>query len=329
MKLPEGTIIRKKQFIHIDEGRRCKMLFFSYVNNLNGKRKDRVKNIVLPPDIIQVTTGKRRASYAALNLNASLTLEAAFVMPLFIFAIIVLMFFLQAIQIQVRIQKALCNQTVKTAGYAYYINETGIPDIPENFLEAEFVKTCVIKELGENFFETAYIVNGKKGFTLNISNIADKGTIDVALQYYMKVPFDVFGIGKLPFVARARCRTWTGDGTVKETWNTQMVYVTAKGTVYHLQKECTYIKSDISSCEYKEIGNKRNSSGGIYYPCRQCSDTKITDSSKAYYTKYGTRYHLQYYCHNLQNNVFAISIDEAKKKYKSCSKCGNEVSEDD
>lgn len=305
------------------------MLFFSYVKKSNDRRKGCVRNIVLPPDIRHRTAGKRRASYAALNWNGSLTLEAAFVIPLFVLAIVALMFFIQAIQIQVRVQKALCNQTVKTAGYAYYINETGIPDIPENFLEAEFVKACVVNELGEDFFENAYIVKGKKGFTLNISNIADKGIIDVALQYYMKVPFDIFGIGKIPFVARARCRTWTGDGSSKETWNTQMVYVTAKGTVYHIQRECTYIKSDISSCEYTEIGNKRNSSGAIYYLCNQCSDTKITDSSKAYYTKYGTRYHLQYYCHNLQNNVFAVDINEAEKKYKSCSKCSNGVNEND
>lgn len=305
------------------------MLFFSYVRNLNNKRKGCVANIVLPPDIRHRITGKRRASYAAFSMNGSLTLEASLVMPLFILAIISLMFFIQAIQIQVRIQRALCNQTIKTAGYAYYVNETGIPDIPENFLEAEFVKVGVINELGEGFFDNAYIVNGKNGFTLNISNITDKGIIDVALQYYMKVPFDVFGIGRIPFVARARCRTWTGDETSKEKWNTQMVYVTAKGTVYHIHRECTYIKSDISSCEYTEIGNKRNSSGGIYYPCNQCCDTKITNSSKAYYTKYGTRYHLQYYCHNLQNNVFAIDINEAEKKYRSCAKCSSGVKEND
>lgn len=305
------------------------MLFFSQLVINKTKRKGCVNDNVLPPDKKHRTIGKRRAPHAALYMEGSLTLEASIVLPVYVLAIIVLMFFIQAIQIQMRIQNALTNQTIKIAGYAYYIDVTGIPDVPENFLEAEYIKSSVINELGEDFFETAYISNGKKGFSLNLSNIMDNGIIDVAIQYYMNVPYDMFGLGKIPFVARARCRAWTGDGTSSEEWNTTMVYVTEKGTVYHRERECTYIKSDILSCVFSEISNVRNSSGAIYYPCSLCCVGEIRQGSEIYYTKYGTRYHSLYYCTNLQNNVFAVSLDEAKEKYRACSKCGDGGDEND
>ena len=305
------------------------MLFFSQLEINRTKRKGCVIDNVLPPDKKRRTIGKKRAPYAAFYMKASLTLEASIVLPFYVLAIIVLMFFIQAIQIQIRIQNALTTQTIKISGYAYYIDATGISAVPENFLEAEYIKSSVINELGEDFFNTSYIVNGKKGFSLNLSNIMDKGIIDVAIQYYMKVPYDMFGLGKIPFVARARCRAWIGDGTSKEEWNTTMVYVTEKGTVYHRERECTYIKSDILSCGFSEIDNVRNSSGAIYYPCSLCCVIEIKEGSKIYYTKYGTRYHSRYDCTNLQNNVFAVSLDDAKEKYRACSKCGNGGDEND
>ncbi len=300
------------------------MLFFSQLIIRLTKRKGCVADNVLPPDLKHRTIGKRRAPHAAFDMSGSMTLEASIVLPVFILAVIVLMFFIQSIQIQIRVQKALTSQTVKAAGYAYYINETGIPDIPENFLEAEYIKARVISELGEDFFETAYIVGNENGLILNLSNITDKGIIDVAIQYYMKVPYDMFGLGRIPFVARARCKAWTGNSDSTEEWNTEMVYVTERGSVYHVNRNCTYIKSDILNCRYSEISDIRNSSGAIYYPCSQCCDSEISEGRKVYYTKYGNRYHALNYCSNLQNNVFMISLEDAKEKYRACSKCGGE-----
>lgn len=312
--------MRKRRDIHINLERRCGMLFFPSYRKLLPMRKGRASFHDSPPDLIGEASREGRASHVA--LKASLTLEASIVLPIFVMAIMVLIFYLQAIQMQVQIQKALFNQTVKTAGYAYYLSQADMQTEAEQFLETEYIKLNIIKELGDGFFSNGYIINGKNGLLLNLSNIKDEGVVDVALQYRMQVPFDIFGVGKLNFVARARCRTW--DGKYSDITGSQgnLVYVTPYGEVYHRSRECTYITNSINSCYYAVINEKRNLSGGIYYPCKRCAEVNfIIDTQPIFYTDYGARYHLTALCANLKNNVFAISEDVAKEKYRACSKC--------
>ena len=296
------------------------MLFFPLLKNRLSKRKGRASFHDSPPDQIDEASGEERASHAA--LKGSLTIEASIVLPIFVMAIMVLIFFVQAIQMQVQIQKALFNQTMKTAGYSYYLSQAEMPTEAEKFFESEYIKLNIINELGDGFFKNGYIVNGKNGFILNFTNISDEGVVDIALQYRMQVPFDIFGVGKLNFIARARCRTW--DGKYSDITGSQgkMVYVTPYGEVYHISKNCSYIASSIKNCNYAEIGEKRNLSGAIYYPCQRCTESKIPITVQlVYYTDYGTRYHLDTICSNLKNNVFAISESVATEKYRQCSKC--------
>lgn len=297
------------------------MLFFPIFNKISSKRKGRASFHDSPRDQIGEASREERVPYAV--FIGSLTVEAAFILPLFVMAIMVLLFFVQAIQMQIQIQKALFNQTVKTAGYSYYLSKTEIPTEAESFLEAEFIKLNIANELGTDFFKNGYIVNGENGFVLNFSNISDEGIIDIALQYKMQVPFDIFGVGKLNFVARARCRTWDGKHSDITGYKGNMVYVTPNGEVYHMSDKCTYIVKRVNNCSYHSIDEKRNSSGGIYYPCNLCAESKTPIATQiVYFTDYGTRYHLEIFCSNLKTNIFAINEDVAKKKYRACSKCG-------
>ena len=296
------------------------MLFFpSFKNNI--KRKGRATFNDSPRVVKDEAFREGRASHAA--FIGSLTVEASIVLPFFIMAIMVLLFFVQAIQMQIQIQKALFNQTVKTAGYSYYLSQTEIPTEAEQFLEAEFIKLNIINELGSDFFKNSYIVNGKNGLILNLTNISDEGVIDIALQYQMQVPFDIFGVGKLNFVARARCRTWDGSKSDITGYKGNMVYVTPNGEVYHVSDKCTYIVKSVKSCNYHSIDEKRNLSGGIYYPCNACAEGRTPIGMQlVYYTNYGNRYHLESVCSNLKTNVFSMNENAAKKKYRPCSKCG-------
>ena len=285
-------------------------------------RKGQILSQHYPSDGTPEMTQSKRASYATLFFKGSLTVEASLVFPFFIGAVVALLFFIQAIQIQIQIQKALYNQTMKVTGYGYYVDSVELGTEAENLLEVGYIKLMVMEELGDDFFEGNCIVNGKKGFVLDLTNAFEDGVVDVAIRYSLKVPFDIFGLGKINFVARARCKTWTGSDATKTEWDTDMVYMTSHGEVYHVDEDCSYIKSDISSCKLDEIEKIRNASGGKYYICSLCGDVKQVGEKKVFYTQYGNRYHLIEYCSNLKNNVFAIERDVAMKKYRSCSKCG-------
>ncbi len=305
------------------------MLFYSSLKYDYLKRKGRSSFHDSPPDQTdEVVLGKRVSPITSV-FQGSLTVEASMVLPLFIGAVVTLIFFIQVIQIQIQIQKALYNQTMKVMGYGYYIDSTDMATEAETFLQAGYIKLKVIEELGDNFFDNGCIVNGKQGFVLYLTNVSDEGLVDVAMRYNLQVPFDIFGVGKLSFVARARCAIWTGKDSDTTEWNVNMVYMTAQGQVYHIDKECTYIKLDISSCRMDELDTVRNASGGIYYPCNLCCGQKEYDSRTVYITQYGTRYHMMEYCSNLKSNVFAIEKEVAEQKYKVCSKCGSEGEQDD
>lgn len=297
------------------------MLFYPAKKNI-FKRKGYTSFHDSPPDLTDEVVLGKRVSHIASLCPGSLTIEASIVIPVFMLAITSLIFIIQVIQIQIHIQKALYNQMMKVTGYGYYVNHMDLSTEAENFLQEEYIKLMVIDELGEDFFDKDVVVNGKYGFILNLSNISEDGLLDVVLMYKLKMPLDFFNIGKINMVARARCATWTGAKYDSNEWDTNMVYMTAKGEVYHTDKECTYIKSDISQCSYSEVSNKRNASGGIYYPCSLCSDREISNIRVVYYTQYGNRYHIMEFCSNLKSNVFAIERSVAVLKYKECSKCG-------
>lgn len=294
------------------------MLFFSGLK-LNKTRQKDYPRYLIPPD--GRLPRERRAPYAAFRARASLTVEASLALPIFIAAIVVFLFVLQVMQLQLHIQKALYNQTMKASGYAYYLTIADMSYKAEQVLEEEYIKYSVIKELGKDYLDGSCIERGSKGFTLNMSGNPGEGLVDVAMQYKVQIPFDILGIGKLKLVSRIRCHTWIGNVDGKDEDDSAKAYVTANGTVYHTHRDCTYITSDVESCAASGVAGLRNSSGAKYYACRTCCRNETAGLTKVYYTKYGTRYHSSATCSNLHSNVYVMKLEDAKAKYRQCSKC--------
>lgn len=294
------------------------MLFFSGLKILTQRQKVYPK-YQIPPD--GSCHREERAPYAAFRARASLTVEASLALPLFIAGIVGFLFVLQIMQLQLHIQKALYNQTMKASGYAYYLTATDMAYKAEQVLEEEYIKHAVIKELGTEYLDGSCIERGSKGLILNMTGNPGEGIIDVALQYKVKIPFDLLGIGRIRLVSRMRCHTWIGDKSDGNEDARDMVYVTANGAVYHTYRDCTYISSDVESCSADTIGNIRNKSGAKYYACHLCCPDKTAGISKVYYTEYGNRYHSSKVCSNLHSNVFTMKLEDAQLKYRQCSKC--------
>lgn len=289
------------------------MLFFHNI-------KKYIKQKVCSTPDRHVGLHEKRAPYSAFYMRGSLTLEASLVMPLFLAAFVALIFFLQVIQQNLHIQKALYNQVLKISGYSYYLNDTKMSKEAQRLLEASYIKAAVIGELGEKYLNNSYIKNGSRGMNLNITGKPENGILDVALEYTMEVPFNLLKIKGFNMVSRARCHLWIGNEKNALTDDSEYVYMTPKGTVYHIYKDCTYIKSNILSCNSGEIIDKRNASGAKYYQCGACVPYMPTRKN-VYYTTYGTRYHYSKTCYNLHSDVYMIQKKEAEKKYRLCKKC--------
>lgn len=120
---------------------------------------------------------------------------------------------------------------------------------------------------------------------------------------------------KVKIADRMRVNAWLGeekDDYSSQQTNTEYVYITAGGEVYHTDEQCTYLLRYIKQCDRADINNLRNSSGAKYYSCQLCSpDDKsygksggsYAVSEQVYYTEYGTRFHSDSMCSELRRDI--------------------------
>lgn len=298
------------------------MLFFPENHYIKNKRKASKNHQSSPPDGC-VGYKEKGASPAACGLAGSLSLEASMVLPFFLAGLIALLFFIQVIQLQMRLQAALYGEGMKAAGYAYYIDGTDMDDTVQNVLEAGYIKASVIRRVGKEYLDSSCISGGSKGLHLRLEGNTEAGVFDAVLRYKVQVPFDLLGIGGITLSSRARCHIWNGDKDGREPSSRELVYMTEHGEVYHTYRDCTYLISDICEISYGQLGTLRNDSGAKYYACAVCGTQEAEASCPVFYTKYGTRYHMDRLCGNLHSNIFSVARDEAEDKYRLCSKCGS------
>lgn len=136
------------------------------------------------------------------------------------------------------------------------------------------------------------------------------------------IPFLRLGISGLHCYQQMVARDYSGVSMVGEDSDETTVYVAANGRVYHLDRECTYLRTHVQTCPAEEVGSKRNSSGGIYYPCESCCQaTAQSGKVTVYITSYGDRYHKTKQCSRLKRTVREVSKSKVGN-LPPCSKCG-------
>lgn len=105
------------------------------------------------------------------------------------------------------------------------------------------------------------------------SVLRDNETIDLVMDYRIKIPFSVFGLNSVPMTARSCRRAWIGrkgGSSGRDGQEDELVYIGKASTRYHRQRTCHYLYNDIMEIPFKEVENARNSSGGKYKPCSRC-----------------------------------------------------------
>ena len=93
--------------------------------------------------------------------------------------------------------------------------------------------------------------------------------------------------------------------------------------LYHMDRECTYLRPRIRQDTVFVLKRKRNQSGGIYYPCESCCRSETQPAGMhVYYASYGERYHIREECPKLKRTVRSVRRSKAGS-LPPCSKCGN------
>ena len=306
--------------------------------NTQIKDSNSMAEIGIPP-YDQFSFSQGRASYV--TLGAGITVEASLVMPLIIFAIVSLIQIMIFMNVQLNMQTALYRQTMKAAGYSFAAEAVleGLPcelsgddhaaveDIVRNGITELLIKHMVINELGDRFFEKPWVSGGEDGIQVIFSGSVGQKDIDVILHYELSLMYNIFGIREVPMIARAHIGKWTGvtripdeDSESGETADdADRVYITKNGAVYHLYRDCTYLAIKLSSIDYSDVGNRRNASGGKYYPCSTCCKGQPV-TQVVYISRYGDCYHADSRCKTIYHNILEVSKNKVEGR-RLCSKC--------
>lgn len=305
------------------------MPFLRFNNgNKNNKIKSTVNSLRTHLEVLfQIESIKRVSSFASRKLKASMTVEAAIVLPLFMFFIIQVISAINMIGIQSRLGAALHQTGNKMAfsGYIYEktLNNTLVDGFASVALTEIYAKNQVLNYSGKEYLDKSCIKNGAGGISFDGTSImGSNDIIEICLSYYVQPLFTVLGFDGFAMNQCYYGRAWTGydvQSTVSNMEdNDPMVYVTETGTVYHTNRNCTYLNPSISSVSADEISGKRNQSGGKYYPCERCVKNYV--SGTIYITNQGSSYHTSITCSGLKRTIYTIPLSQAGGRGK-CSKC--------
>ena len=260
---------------------------------------------------------------------ASLTLEAAMVVPIFLFAILNLYSMIEIFEIQMCMQSAL-HQTAKemaVEGYAYNMmgNSSIGNSLPVQVTFSEtYVRGKVNKLVTKEKINHSVIKNGSKGISYSLSKIMENDRIELVAVYGIKPRFSMIPFSDIYTFTQAKVRAFTGyDSSIDTKHNEkeeQHVFVTQSGTVYHTDRGCSHLKLSIKLITKDDLALERNEGGGKYKTCKYCNSGK-SESNLFLVTNYGDKYHSSVSCTGLKRTIRSIPLSEATG-YGSCSRCG-------
>lgn len=250
-------------------------------------------------------------------LKGSFTIEAAVVLPVVICVFIFVMYFFRVIEVQTGLQKALDEAARITAVATGFEEENNTASLAAGILLAE-------NKISKYEVPLHYVLGGRLGVSF-LGSEDDGEFLDLNTNCYVPCPIRIFGFKGYALVNRARVRKWIGYKPLQDKKEAATeditVYVAETGVVYHLTVNCTYLDPSVRAVTKAALPFERNKSGGIYYECSKCGE----EASSVYFvTNYGTVYHTTLTCSALKRTIHTMKLEEAKKQYPACSKCGGE-----
>jgi hypothetical protein len=281
------------------------------------------------------------------SCRASLIVEAALVMPVFLFAVLFFLYFIQLFTLQEFIQSAITRMGLNMAKTAYVYEdfagieeslnfdetilgseiEIGLGDFAKAIVDQTILKLYAKQYLDNDRVNISCIQEGFDGINFASSKLLkDEDAIDIVVCYKVVFPVKLFKHEGMRMLQRVRVRAWTGYEVAptysmeEEAEETVLVYIAETGRVYHKSSSCTHIRLSISAIPGLPT-TQRNENGGKYYPCESCCEEPLPPYATYYITSDGTRYHSRRDCSGLKRNVRTVPLSEVGDR-PACKRCG-------
>lgn len=280
----------------------CSPLYNTSKSYLPGKR-------VLP-----FTSQKKSKTW----LDASMTVEAAVVLPLFVFLGLAVLAPMQWLNTQRKIQT---------------VTEQFCEDLSQYAYETEYRNSFSDTAAGLWLYGNVYpYANSVRIIKSEVSNECED--IQFELEYREKIPFFLEGISDVSMRVAAKRRCWIGLGgklTGEHTdeagleMEREMVYVTPEGQRYHRYRDCRYLSNMCKAISLRELETVRNMDGKIFYSCDFCVREQGTQDT-VYITDWGIRYHNDRSCASMSLYYRKVMLEDVAYMGE-CSVCAGRKNE--
>ncbi|MGC4018771.1 MAG: pilus assembly protein [Muricomes sp.] len=247
---------------------------------------------------------------SAWGSRASVTVEAALIIPIFLFAILSLVYLLEIQAIRTTIQIGVQSAAKIAAEDAVVLPAVNVIKF----------KHDIIESAGSDRIERSILDGGSSGihcFKTHMSVLS--GEIYVVVEYKVRLPFPRFTNLTAKFREEMKVKAWTGyskrDGNQEDG---QIVYITDTALVYHEDYQCTYLQLSIKFVPRSELSWLRNEDGGKYYKCDKC--VHGDSFAGVYITNAGGKYHNSLSCSGLKRTIYGVKKSEVGLR-GGCSRC--------
>jgi len=302
--------------------KRCVVMFFrrreflKKVKALQAVSKDFSYIQSNSQQFVHSPSSGRMSQHASLKRRGSMTVEAALVFPIFLFALTALLYLLVLQQLQAEVGRVLTDTGRELSWQAYQSGETGTA------LAAGLGGRQKAKEYLDGQSAAGIIKNGVEGISF-LGSGWDSGASMITLQahYQVILPPGLSWFHPIRITQSKTIRGWTGfggRGSCESSRGNEIVYVTDYGTVYHRRLDCQHLKLSIQQKSISEIGQLRNESGAKYYPCEKCWKN---GSGVVYITSDGNRCHESLNCSALVRGIHTVRLSDTGGM-PPCSTCG-------
>lgn len=268
--------------------------------------------------------------------DAGMTVEAAAVLPVFLFFLLNLSCAIEMIRLHGNLQMGLWETGHRLAVYGHALGEEDILRSVEAENEDSwwkemagiafsytFIKNQLVDYLGEEYIESSPITNGTAGLQFWESDVLrHNDMIEITVTYGVSPYFRLVGFFPFRMANRYYAHIWNGydiiGSTGKEEEGLITVYIAETGEVYHRNRDCTHLRLSVQEIAAGTAGNYRNENGGKYTECEKCKGEPHTD--KWYIAREGDCFHYSENCSGLKRTVYAILLKDAGD-YRPCSRC--------
>lgn len=280
-------------------------------------------------------------------LNGSITVEAAFSFTITVFVLFLMLGPLLIIKTSSDFIIELNNMSKARCNYEmikYLARDTSIYNKIEDYVRENDINVDDVEQIEDITNQVGFLIDFSNKYDeqhseyKNINYIYEMGndiyddeTGIVRYDYLVdfSLPYNILhieGVNKRLVNYRRAFIGADGNRFGTSEIDGDVVYVAnnyVNSSVYHLDRNCTYLKKKTCSYRYDEIGQQRNYNNRGYSKCDYCfKKVRITRDTICYTTVYGDKFHYKSNCPLMTAYVTKIPKDYIDGyNLRPCFKC--------